>query len=420
MKRPLKYSLLAAASLVVPLLLYGLEDWSFEITDHASIGSANYLVNQSLGVGYNNLAYAPYSSNAVIGYCLENYESSNLTVGQYNTSVAGDLFTVGNGTSNTDRSNAFTVTDTSTVNIPGEARITSIPTQGGIANYTGTAPAWWSSTDYGFLNSSPGTDNSPANIGQLKYVASRAKLYLDSRFASAGGAGPQVNAMCSFSNSDNFAPVTVGQLKNVAMHFYDRLSQCGYNWETQSFGNATTAYPWSDPVPAQSYAPVTVGQVKRAFSFHVTDGFLAQDDDNDGMPSWWEVSYGLNPVVNDAGWDADQDGNTNFTDYQTGSDPDNITYRHMLSEAYSVNDYYEINWQSNMIPDTTLGKPGMTEGYARWQSTYSVPGPGSLEHQEQEVVIPNTWQLIPGLPSYSTLHANLPNPPHSREYVPLY
>jgi RecA-superfamily ATPases implicated in signal transduction len=32
------------------------------------------------------------------------------------------------------------------------------------------------------------------------------------------------------------------------------------------------------------------------------------DDDNDDMPDIWEQEYGLNPVVNDANQDADQDG----------------------------------------------------------------------------------------------------------------
>ena len=115
-----------------------------------------------------------------------NNESYNLTVGQYNTSVTEDLFTVGNGTSDTARANSLTVSGTEitgTVNIPGTAEITAVPDQGAITNFTGTLPAWWSSALHGFMDSTAGTVDSFANIGQLKYVSSRAKLYLDSRFA---------------------------------------------------------------------------------------------------------------------------------------------------------------------------------------------------------------------------------------------
>ena len=318
MKRPLKYSLLTAALLLLPLALYGLDDWSFDITDHGSFGASNYLVNQSLGVGYNNLAYAPYSKNAVIGFSLQNYQSYNLTVGQYNTSVTGDLFTVGNGSSNTARANSLTVSDsgvTGVVNIHGTAEIATLNRKGGILNFSGTAPAWWSSTEYGFLTSSADTVNSPANIGQLKYIASRAKMYLDSRFSAAGGAGSEIDAMCSFSNSDNYAPVAVGQLKNVATAFYDRLVLCGYNWELKNFSTASTPYPWppgTGPVHPENAAPATTGQLKQAFSFDVDVNQFLTSIGSDGIPLWWSKFYNL--PANST--DADGDGLTNFQEWQ--------------------------------------------------------------------------------------------------------
>ncbi len=45
------------------------------------------------------------------------------------------------------------------------------------------------------------------------------------------------------------------------------------------------------------------------------------DDDNDGMPDWWEVKYSLNPLVNDAGEDPDDDGYTNLEEYIAGTNP---------------------------------------------------------------------------------------------------
>ena len=47
----------------------------------------------------------------------------------------------------------------------------------------------------------------------------------------------------------------------------------------------------------------------------------AFDTDRDGMSDGWEVNYGLDPLVNDAGDDNDGDGFTNLAEYLKGSDP---------------------------------------------------------------------------------------------------
>jgi len=50
---------------------------------------------------------------------------------------------------------------------------------------------------------------------------------------------------------------------------------------------------------------------------------IDNDDDNDGMPDTWELQYGLNPLVNDATGDLDQDGVQNYAEYLSGTIPDN-------------------------------------------------------------------------------------------------
>lgn len=45
------------------------------------------------------------------------------------------------------------------------------------------------------------------------------------------------------------------------------------------------------------------------------------DDDNDGMPDAFEVAFGLNPLVNDAGGNTDGDGLTNYQEFILGTPP---------------------------------------------------------------------------------------------------
>lgn len=47
----------------------------------------------------------------------------------------------------------------------------------------------------------------------------------------------------------------------------------------------------------------------------------ALDSDSDGMPDDWESSHGLNPLLNDASVDSDNDGFTNLQEYLAGTDP---------------------------------------------------------------------------------------------------
>ncbi len=62
------------------------------------------------------------------------------------------------------------------------------------------------------------------------------------------------------------------------------------------------------------------------------------DDDNDGMPDWWEEKYGLNPDdPTDANKDPDHDGLTNYQEYLHGTDPHKWdTDGDGLSDGYEV------------------------------------------------------------------------------------
>lgn len=45
------------------------------------------------------------------------------------------------------------------------------------------------------------------------------------------------------------------------------------------------------------------------------------DTDGDDMPDGWEITYGLDPLVNDAEEDADGDKFSNLIEYENGTIP---------------------------------------------------------------------------------------------------
>ena len=49
------------------------------------------------------------------------------------------------------------------------------------------------------------------------------------------------------------------------------------------------------------------------------------DDDNDKMPDYWEELNSLNPFMNDANEDPDEDGFNNLIEYKRGTNPQDST-----------------------------------------------------------------------------------------------
>ncbi len=163
-----------------------------------------------------------------------------------------------------------------------------------IGSWSLADPGWWSDPGTKILveGSYDANDHAPANIGQLKHVASMAKAYLDAELVTVGGAGAAVEALFPFSQSDNYAPVNVGQLKNVAKPFYDRFNEVGYavrdglianGFPESELGTVPPVYPWDPNAPAaENDAPVNIGQLKMVFSFDLS-GFVLESGDP------WEV-----------------------------------------------------------------------------------------------------------------------------------
>lgn len=117
-------------------------------------------------------------------------------------------------------------------------------------------PPWW--IERGVVNVSLlQDDHALANQGQLKHIASQAKLEMDARLS--GGAGAQINELINgwsspAPNVNDYATVTVDQAKAVASLFYARIG---------------SPVPWANTASGGSNHDVAlvVGQVKDLFAF---------------------------------------------------------------------------------------------------------------------------------------------------------
>ncbi|MDP1588901.1 MAG: hypothetical protein Q8M07_14220, partial [Prosthecobacter sp.] len=151
------------------------------------------------------------------------------------------------------------------------------------------APEWW--TTRGVLT--PGKaadDHAVANVGQLKHLAQKAAQELDSSLP--GGAGTAIHALLAAWQSppapgitrEDYAAVTLGQLKAVARPFYERLAAAGVL--------PAGVYPWSTTgQAADDFAAANLGQLKAVFAFHP-----AQDSDGDGYSDAHEHAAGTDPL----------------------------------------------------------------------------------------------------------------------------
>lgn len=118
-------------------------------------------------------------------------------------------------------------------------------------------PQWWSARQVLDAVHMP-NDYAPVNMGQLKWVATNAMAEMDEHLS--GGAGWAISNIVSsywLDDNVNYAVVNIGQVRNLAAVFYDRLIEVGY----------ANAYPWPTNQPCNDFAVANMGQVKALFDF---------------------------------------------------------------------------------------------------------------------------------------------------------
>ena len=184
-----------------------------------------------------------------------------------------------------------------------------------------TMPDWWEE-QYGLIvgvNDSAGNPDGDDLSNAEEYAAGRIPN-LDDQFGEG------------FDDSADFTADTVGREPDTDS---DLMPDA---WETANGLNPLVADANADPDEdgwsnLEEYNAGTnpqidewVGPDRLASALSLVDtgayplGF-SYDTDSDGMPDWWEDSYGLNRVVNDASNNPDSDLYTNVEEYQRGLHP---------------------------------------------------------------------------------------------------
>jgi hypothetical protein len=201
-------------------------------------------------------------------------------------------------------------------------------------------PSWWAQrqvikVDPNTQQPVPADDYAVANQGQLKQIATAAFAEFQFRLGNIPGgigdmtapdgvgyrltqliSGFQATLDNPTPQTDDFATVNLGQLKNVAVPFYDRLIEIGYLNE----------YPWADGL-ADDFALANIGQVKHIFSFDLASTNAMHDADQNGLPDWWErIFFGSTGV--DPNADPDGDGLTNIEEAQQQTNPNQADSTH--------------------------------------------------------------------------------------------
>ena len=226
--------------------------------------------------------------------------------------------------------------------------------------------------------------NSPALRGRNNYFLSVAgannyepDIFAVAKYEVAGLDAAQQDVVFTFVNNDY-----QGSTNRWATFALDAVSNNGTNWfgilpgRTYNMRNLIGADPnahiWAtDRTGADLIASgITVGltgnpflgeqaqylklvDIAVAVADNDGDGWpdtTDPDDDNDGLPDWWEIQHGLDPFSadNDDGpdGDPDHDGRTNWEEYLAGTDPMMADSKLHLEISQQPGDMLRLGWKT--------------------------------------------------------------------------
>jgi hypothetical protein len=129
-------------------------------------------------------------------------------------------------------------------------------------------PGWWAGRQV--TTNLTARDYALANQGQAKWMATNA--YLEFVAHLPGGAGSNIwNVVSAFSSNGDYQPLNLGQLKQLAKPFYDRIHEVAGSDPsiTNALPVGVSVYPWTSSTNDDAnYSPVNIGQLKYTFSFN--------------------------------------------------------------------------------------------------------------------------------------------------------
>jgi len=177
------------------------------------------------------------------------------------------------------------------------------------------SPDWWPQAP---ASATP-NDFAPCNLGQVKNMASHAAQHLSDN----GFTPPLQELRDSWSTTPSgkdYSVANIGQLKATSLPFWEALI---------AEGQATTDdIPWSATTSDDSdYSVANIGQLKNVFNFTAEPLVTDTDTDEDSLSDEWEqqiiAQYYPYGSIYDVDPDGDEDGDglTNLEEYSASSDP---------------------------------------------------------------------------------------------------
>lgn len=127
----------------------------------------------------------------------------------------------------------------------------------------GQAPTWW--TARSVLTAGASADDYAAvNQGQVKHLVVAAAAEVADKLGASSASywtaltGTISSWQSSHVTADDYAAVSIGQLKAIALPFYQRLKDAG---------KISTLPTWATQAGTDDYATANIGQAKALFAF---------------------------------------------------------------------------------------------------------------------------------------------------------